>query len=106
MNSVKITSIFRVSILCAVVAMAVGCSYDASDIHDERYPTIPGNGIHKIPPKKTITIKRKKPTIDNPSPRPLSAEMPCEEMYEEYEEYEEVNEEYEEYEEYEEINEE
>ena len=92
MNSVKITSIFRVSILCAVVAMAVGCSYDASEIHDERYPIIPGNGIHKIPPKKTITIKRNKPTIGNPSPRPLSAEMPCEEMYEEYAEYEEYKE--------------
>ena len=80
--------------MCAVVAMAVGCSYDDSVIADVIYPTIPGNGIHKIPPKKTITIKRKKPTIDNPSPRPLTAEMPCEEMYEEYaeyEEYEEVN---------------
>lgn len=92
MNSVKIMAILRISILCAVVAMAVGCSYDAS-ISDVTYPTIPGNGIHKIPPKKTITIKRKKPTIGNPSPRPLSAEMPCEEMYEEYAEYEEVNEE-------------
>lgn len=86
MNSVKITSIFRVSILCTVVAMAVGCSYDDSVITDVIYPTIPGNGIHKIPPKKTITIKRKKPTIGNPSPRPLSAEMPCEEMYDEYNE--------------------
>ncbi|MBQ5829894.1 MAG: hypothetical protein IIW45_06815 [Alistipes sp.] len=88
-------AILRISILCAVVAMAVGCSYDAS-IPDVMDPIIPGNGIHKIPPKKTITIKRKKPTIGNPSPRPLSAEMPCEEMYEEYaeyEEYEEVNEE-------------
>lgn len=97
MNSVKIMAILRISILCAVVAMAVGCSYDAAtEMPDVIYPTIPGNGIHKIPPKKTITIKRKKPTIGNPSPRPLSAEMPCEEMYEEhaeYEEYKEVNEE-------------
>ena len=93
MNSVKITSIFRVSILCAVVAMAVGCADKEFDAQLNPKPTIPGNGIHKIPPKKTITIKRKKPTIDNPSPRPLSAEMPCEEMYAEYEEYEEVNEE-------------
>ena len=86
MNSVKIMAIIRASILCAVVAMAVGCSYDDSVIADVIYPTIPGNGIHKIPPKKTITIKRKKPTIGNPSPRPLSAEMPCEEMYDEYNE--------------------
>ena len=96
MNSVKIMAIIRASILCAVVAMAVGCADKDFDALLEPNPTIPDNGIHKIPPKKTITIKRKKPTIDNPSPRPLSAEMPCEEMYEEYaeyEEYEEVNEE-------------
>lgn len=96
MNSVKIIAIIRVSILCAVVAMAVGCANESFDAQLKPKPTIPGNGIHKIPPKKTITIKRKKPTIGNPSPRPLSAEMPCEEMYEEYaeyEEYEEVNEE-------------
>ena len=99
MNSVKIMAIIRASILCAVVAMAVGCADKEFDAQLNPKPTIPGNGIHKIAPKKTITIKRKKPTIDNPSPRPLSAEMPCEEMYEEYAEYEE-------YEEYEEVNEE
>ncbi|MBQ2958265.1 MAG: hypothetical protein IJE06_01155 [Alistipes sp.] len=75
------------SILCTVVAMAVGCSYDDSKIPDERYPIIPGNGIHKIPPKKTITIKRKKPTIGNPSPRPLSADY--ETLIEDYNEYNE-----------------
>ena len=96
MNSVKIMAIIRASILCAVVAMAVGCADKDFDAQLNPKPTIPGNGIHKIPPKKTITIK---PTIGNPSPRPLSAEMPCEEMYEEYGEYEE-------YEEYEEVNEE
>ncbi|MBR6630644.1 MAG: hypothetical protein IKK89_01695 [Alistipes sp.] len=84
--------IIRVSILCAVVAMAVGCADKDFDALLEPKPTIPGNGIHMIPPKKTITIKRKKPTIGNPSPRPLSAEMPCEEMYEEYAEYEEYKE--------------
>ena len=87
MNSVKITSIFRVSILCAVVAMAVGCSYDDAEIPSIPEQITPGNGIHKIPPKKTITIKRKKPTLLNPSPRPLSADMPSEDMYEEYSEY-------------------
>ena len=96
MNSFKIMAIIRASILCAVVAMAVGCADKEFDAQLNPKPTIPDNGIHKIPPKKTITIKRKKPTIGNPSPRPLTAEMPCEEMYEEYAEYEEyegVNEE-------------
>ena len=92
MNSVKTVAIIRVSILCAVVAMAAGCADKEFDAQLNPKPTIPGNGIHKIAPKKTITIKRKKPTIDNPSPRPLSAEMPCEEMYEEYAEYEEYEE--------------
>ena len=87
MNSVKIMAIIRVSILCAVVAMAVGCADKDFDAQLNPKPTIPGNGIHKIPPKKTITIKRKKPTLLNPSPRPLSADMPSEDMYEEYSEY-------------------
>lgn len=40
-------------------------------------------------PKKTITIKRKKPTITNPSPRPLSASYEAEEeVYSDYEDYE------------------
>lgn len=94
MNSWNIKSISRVLSLCAIVAMSVGCAYDATEIPDEQLPLTPGNGIHKFPPKKTITIKRKKPTIGNPSPRPLSTDIPVEE-YEEYEEYES----YEEYEE-------
>ena len=73
-------------ILGAIVAMSVGCAYDAAEIPKEELPLTPGNGIHKFPPKKTITIKRKKPTIANPSPRPLSAEAPIEEYYEGYEE--------------------
>ena len=87
MNSVKITSIFRVSILCTIVAMAVGCSYDDAEIPSIHEQITPGNGIHKIPPKKTITIKRKKPTLLNPSPRPLSADTPSEDIYEEYNEF-------------------
>ena len=71
--------------LCAIVTMAAGCSKEAMEDIVELHPNNPGNGIHKFPPKKTITIKRKKPTIANPSPRPLSADMPVEE-YEGYEE--------------------
>lgn len=73
-------------ILGAIVVIAAGCSKEAMADIEEPHPNNPGNGIHKFPPKKTITIKRKKPTIGNPSPRPLSADMPAEEFYEEYEE--------------------
>lgn len=86
MNNRNIKSISRVLILGAIVVMAAGCSKEAIEDIVELHPNNPGNGIHKFPPKKTITIKRKKPTIGNPSPRPLSADMPAEEFYEEYEE--------------------
>lgn len=86
MNSLKIKSIFRVLVLCTIVATAVGCSYDDASIPIEHNPLTPGNGIHKFPPKKTITIKRKKPSTLNPSPRPLSADNDT--NYDEYEEFE------------------
>lgn len=60
----------------------VGCS--DKDLMAPEYPGHDG-GFHavELTPRKTITIKRKKPTIENPSPRPLSVD------YEEY--YDEDN---------------
>lgn len=80
MSRTIIEMVFRVAVIGAIAVTAVGCAKDVS-FEIEDYKPLPGNGIHKIPPKKTITIKRKTPTINNPSPRPLSADYPTDEDY-------------------------
>lgn len=84
----KINDIIKVVAVCLIALVVVGCK-DMEPME----PMMPSFDIPNTPeygvidkPKKTITIKRKKPTIGNPSPRPLSADMPAEEFYEEYEE--------------------
>ena len=81
----KINNIIKVVAVCLIALVVVGCG--------DMEPMEPSFDITNTPeygvidkPKKTITIKRKKPTIGNPSPRPLSAEAPIEEYYEGYEE--------------------
>ena len=81
----KINDIIKVIAVCLIALVVVGCG--------DMEPMEPSFDITNTPeygvidkPKKTITIKRKKPTIGNPSPRPLSAEAPIEEYYEGYEE--------------------
>ena len=75
-----------------VVLTIVSCEVNdlCVDIPDQNGPNpfLPNNGID-ISPKKSIPIKRKKPTILNPSPRPLSADNETHiEDYNEYKEYE------------------
>jgi len=75
----------KLVLMGAISLISAGCAAEAFEPPTD-VPMTPGFGIHKTPPKKTIPIKRKKPTILNPSPRPLSAEAPIEEYYEEWKE--------------------
>ena len=75
-----------------VVLTIVSCEVNdlCVDIPEQNGPNpfLPNNGID-ISPKKSIPIKRKKPTILNPSPRPLSTGYIAEiEEKNEYKEYE------------------
>lgn len=70
----KINDIIKVVAVCLIALVVVGCK-DMEPME----PMMPSFDIPNTPeygvidkPKKTITIKRKKPTILNPSPRPLS----------------------------------
>lgn len=59
------------SAICLVVLTATSCAADEMGmIGDSQIP--PFSAIKRPDTKKTITIKRKKPSIENPSPRPLS----------------------------------
>ncbi|MBR6630646.1 MAG: hypothetical protein IKK89_01705 [Alistipes sp.] len=78
-----IIKVFAVGLIVVAVA---GCEKFEPMAAD---PTLPDKPTYNVigTPKKTITIKRKKPTIGNPSPRPLSADY--ETLIEDYNEYNE-----------------
>ena len=84
----KINNIIKVVAVCLIALVVVGCG--------DMEPMEPSFDITNTPeygvidkPKKTITIKRKKPTIGNPSPRPLSEDYMTEIEEDNYdEEYE------------------
>ena len=83
----KIKDIFKVVAVGLIVVAVAGCEFEPM-VAD---PTLPDKPTYNVigTPKKTITIKRKKPTIGNPSPRPLSADYETlKEDYNEYNEYE------------------
>lgn len=82
----KIKDIFKVFAVGLIVVAVAGCEKFEPMVAE---PTLPDKPIYNVigTPKKTITIKRKKPTIGNPSPRPLSADH--ETLIEDYNEYNE-----------------
>ena len=82
----KIKDIFKVVAVGLIVVAVAGCEEFEPMATN---PTHPDRPIYDVigTPKKTITIKRKKPTIGNPSPRPLSADY--ETLIEDYNEYNE-----------------
>lgn len=72
MTNTKIYKLLRASAICLVVLTATSCAADeVGMLSDSQIP--PFSAIKRPDTKKTITIKRKKPSIENPSPRPLSA---------------------------------
>lgn len=72
MTNTKIYKLLRASAICLVVLIATSCAADeVGMVGDSQIP--PFSAIKRPDTKKTITIKRKKPSIENPSPRPLSA---------------------------------
>ncbi len=81
----KIKDIIKVFAVGLIVVAVAGCENEPM----EADPTLPDKPTYNVigTPKKTITIKRKKPTIGNPSPRPLSADY--ETLIEDYNEYNE-----------------
>lgn len=84
----KMKDIIKVFAIGLIVVAVAGCENFEPMAAD---PTLPDKPIYNVigTPKKTITIKRKKPTIGNPSPRPLSADYETViEDYNEYNEYE------------------
>lgn len=84
----KMKDIIKVFAVGLIVVAVAGCE-NFEPLESE--PTLPDTPIYNVigTPKKTITIKRKKPTIGNPSPRPLSADYETViEDYNEYNEYE------------------
>ncbi|MBQ5829895.1 MAG: hypothetical protein IIW45_06820 [Alistipes sp.] len=84
----KIKDIIKVFAIGLIVVAVAGCE-NFEPLESE--PTLPDKPTYNVigTPKKTITIKRKKPTIGNPSPRPLSADYGTViEDYNEYNEYE------------------
>lgn len=84
----KINDIIKVVALCLIALAVMGCEDMEPMVSGPMDSNRPNYGIISTP-KKTITIKRKKPTINNPSPRPLSANYVAEiEEYDEFEEYE------------------
>ena len=76
------SKIFRLIILAVIAVVVVGCAKDVAEPPATDRPIPPTSDI-KLPPGKTIPIKRKKPLPLNPSPRPLSADYPTDEYYEE-----------------------
>ena len=82
----KMKDIIKVVAVGLIVVAVVGCEKFEPMAAD---PTLPDKPTYNVigTPKKTITIKRKKPTIGNPSPRPLSADY--ETLIEDYNEYNE-----------------
>ena len=80
----KIKDIIKVVAVGLIVVAVAGCEEFEPMATN---PTLPDKPIYDVigTPKKTITIKRKKPTISNPSPRPLSADY--ETLIEDYNEY-------------------
>ncbi len=81
----KIKDIIKVVAVGLIVVAVAGCE----EFEPMEAPTLPDKPTYNVigTPKKTITIKRKKPTIGNPSPRPLSADY--ETLIEDYNEYNE-----------------
>ena len=82
----KMKDIIKVFAVGLIVVAVAGCEKFEPMATN---PTHPDRPIYDVigTPKKTITIKRKKPTIGNPSPRPLSADY--ETLIEDYNEYNE-----------------
>ena len=82
----KMKDIIKVVAVGLIVVAVAGCEKFEPMAAD---PTLPDKPTYNVigTPKKTITIKRKKPTIGNPSPRPLSADY--ETLIEDYNEYNE-----------------
>ena len=82
----KMKDIIKVFAVGLIVVAVTGCEKFEPMVAD---PTLPDKPTYNVigTPKKTITIKRKKPTIGNPSPRPLSADY--ETLIEDYNEYNE-----------------
>lgn len=82
----KMKDIIKVFAVGLIVVAVAGCEKFEPMAAD---PTLPDKPTYNVigTPKKTITIKRKKPTIGNPSPRPLSADY--ETLIEDYNEYNE-----------------
>ena len=82
----KMKYIIKVFAIGLIVVAVAGCENFEPMVSE---PTLPDKPIYNVigTPKKTITIKRKKPTIGNPSPRPLSADY--ETLIEDYNEYNE-----------------
>ena len=82
----KMKDIIKVFAVGLIVVAVAGCEKFEPMAAD---PTLPDKPTYNVigTPKKTITIKRKKPTIGNPSPRPLSADY--ETLIEDYNEYKE-----------------
>ena len=81
----KMKDIIKVVAVGLIVVAVAGCENEPM-VAD---PTLPDKPTYNVigTPKKTITIKRKKPTIGNPSPRPLSADY--ETLIEDYNKYNE-----------------
>ena len=82
----KMKDIFKVVAVGLIVVAVAGCEKFEPMAADPALPDKPTYNVIGTP-KKTITIKRKKPTIGNPSPRPLSADY--ETLIEDYNEYNE-----------------
>ena len=82
----KMKDIIKVFAVGLIVVAVAGCEKFEPMATN---PTLPDKPTYNVigTPKKTITIKRKKPTIGNPSPRPLSADY--ETLIEDYNEYNE-----------------
>ena len=81
----KMKDIIKVFAVGLIVVAVAGCEFEPM-VADPALPDKPTYNVIGTP-KKTITIKRKKPTIGNPSPRPLSADY--ETLIEDYNEYNE-----------------
>lgn len=84
----KINNIIKVVAAILIAVIVSSCEVNESALIDREETIYPRYDLIGTP-KKTITIKRKKPTITNPSPRPLSASYETEEeVYSDYEDYE------------------
>lgn len=85
----KMKHIVRALAVGLIAIVVAGCEVEAPLDPGQLRPDIKPGFDFTLSPKKTIPIKRKKPTINNPSPRPLSAGYVTEaEDYDNYDNYE------------------